>query len=179
MHAMSWSWPNWVWVDYTIVGLIAISLLIGLARGFVKEAFSLLTWGVAFWVALNFSRELSLLLQSHVALPSARVAVAFLLLFLGTLMVGSVLTFLLGELVKTTGLTGSDRFAGMIFGLARGLLVVSALVLLAGLTPLPEDPWWRESQLIPPFQKLALWLRAQTPASVAGYIQYPLSVVSE
>lgn len=169
------SWSNWVWVDYTIVGIIAISLLIGLIRGFVKEAFSLLTWGVAFWVALHFSRELSLLLHAHVVLPSARIAVAFLLLFLSTLLVGSVVTFLLSELVKTTGLTGSDRFAGMLFGLARGVIVVAALVLLAGLTPLPEDPWWKESQLIPPFQKLALWLRAQTPASIASSVQYPLT----
>jgi membrane protein required for colicin V production len=93
-------------------------------------------------------------------------------LFVMTLVLGGLISFLLGVLVNKTGLTGTDRFAGMIFGIVRGMVVVSILVMLAGLTPLPEDSWWKESKLIPPFQSLALWLRDHIPSGLAGYIKY-------
>ncbi len=120
-------------------------------------------WGVATWVGLHFSRSLSELIESLIRSPSARIIVAFIILFLITLVLGALVSYLLGELVKKTGLTGSDRFAGMIFGITRGLIVVSLVVMLAGLTPLPEDTWWKESVLIPPFQSLAVWLRDFIP----------------
>lgn len=161
-----------IWIDYAILGLVGISLVIGLIRGFVKEAFSLAIWVVAIWVGLNFSRELSGFLSSMISLPSARIAAAFAILFFITLIIGAMIGFLLGELVKKTGLTGSDRFAGMLFGIVRGMVVVAVCVMLAGLTPLPEDEWWKESVLIPPFQSLAMWLRDLIPAGVAGYVDY-------
>ena len=146
-----------IWIDYAIISLVSISAVIGLFRGFVIEAFSLTIWAVAFWVGLTFSRELSVYFQSTISLPSARIALSFAVLFLLTLILGSILRVILGQLVSSTGLTGSDRFAGLIFGIGRGVLVVAILVILAGLTPLPQDPWWRESSLISPFQSVALW----------------------
>lgn len=161
-----------IWIDYSIIALIFISLLIGFFRGFIKEALSLVTWIAAIWVGLTFGHELSRLLEPVISYPSARVAAAFGILLFLTLIVGSIIGLLLGELVKKTGLTGSDRFAGMIFGIGRGLLVVAVLVMLAGLTPLPEDPWWKESQLIPAFQSLAVWLQDHLPEDIAGYFQF-------
>lgn len=161
-----------IWVDYAIIGLVLISSIIGLLRGFVREAFSLVIWIVAIWVGLTFSREFSTLLEGVINYPSARIASAFAILFFATLILGGLISYLLGELVKKTGLTGSDRFAGMIFGIARGLVVVAIIVMLAGLTPLPEDSWWKESVLIPPFQSLALWLRDHIPTGLAGYVNY-------
>ena len=79
---------------------------------------------------------------------------------------------ILRQLVTSTGLTGSDRFLGLIFGIARGALVVAILVLLAGLTPFPEDPWWNESSLLEWFQPLALWLREYIPSAIAGNLNY-------
>ncbi len=161
-----------IWVDYAIIGLILISSVIGLLRGFIREAFSLVIWVIAIWVGLTFSREFSSFLDGIISYPSARIATAFAVLFLVTLILGALISYLLGELVKKTGLTGSDRFAGMIFGIARGLVVVSIVVMLAGLTPLPEDSWWKESLLIPPFQSLAIWLRDLIPSGMAGYVNY-------
>lgn len=161
-----------IWIDFAILGLIVISLIIGLLRGLIKEAFSLVTWIIAVWVGLTFSREFSVLLEDFIVYPSARIATAFGILFLITLILGSIISYLLGVLVAKTGLTGSDRFAGMIFGIARGMVVVAIMVMLAGLTPLPEESWWKESFLIPPFQSLALWLRDLLPAGMAGYLQY-------
>jgi membrane protein required for colicin V production len=75
-------------------------------------------------------------------------------------------------LINQAGLTFSDRFLGMIFGCARGLVVVEVMIMLAGLTSLPEDPWWKESRFIPSFQSLALWLRDHNPSGMAGFINY-------
>jgi membrane protein required for colicin V production len=162
-----------IWIDYTIIGLILISSIIGLFRGIVREAFSLFTWIFASWVALNFSRQFSsFFLENIINIPSARIAVAFAILFIVTLIVGAIISFLLAELVKKTGLTGSDRFAGMIFGIVRGMVVVAMVVMLAGLTPLPEDSWWKESVLIPPFQSLAVWLRDHIPSGLMAYVSY-------
>jgi len=161
-----------IWIDYAIIGLIAISSIIGLFRGFIREAFSLLIWIVAIWVGLTFSREFSTFLDGIISYPSARIATAFAALFFVTLILGAMISYLLGELVKKTGLTGSDRFAGMIFGIARGLVVVAIIIMLAGLTPLPEDSWWKESILIPPFQSLAVWLHDHIPSGLAGYVKY-------
>ncbi len=161
-----------IWIDYTIIALIVISSLIGLLRGFIKEAFSLVIWVVAIWIGLTFSREFSVFLEPMIPYPSARMASAFAALFFVTLILGALVNYLLSELVKKTGLTGSDRFAGMIFGVARGLVVVAIIIMLAGLTPLPEDSWWKESILIPPFQALAVWLRDHIPSGMAGYVNY-------
>lgn len=161
-----------IWIDYAILGVIAISLVIGLLRGFVKEVFSLLIWIAAIWVGLNYSRAFSVYLLTLIDIPSARLAAAFAILFILTLVLGSFISYLLGEIVKKTGLTGSDRFAGMIFGIARGMVVISVLVLLGGLTPLPNDPWWKESKLIPPFQSLAIWLRDHVPSDFSNYVNY-------
>ena len=83
-----------------------------------------------------------------------------------------MLSLLLSQLGDKTGLTGMDRFAGFLFGIARGMVVMAVLVLLAGLTPLPQDPWWVESSLIGPFQELSVWLREQIPEGVTGYFSY-------
>lgn len=161
-----------IWIDYVILGLIGVSAVIGLMRGFVREVFSVATWILAIWVGLTFSRGFSAYLEAMISLPSARMAAAFAILFILALILGSMVGYLLGQLVSQSGLTGSDRFVGLIFGIARGMLVVGVLVLLAGLTPIPEDPWWRESQLIEPFQTLAVWLRDKIPAGMAGYVVY-------
>jgi len=161
-----------IWVDYLIIAIISISAIIGLFRGLVKEAFSLGTWLVAIWVAMQFSRAFSVVFNGHIDTPSVKIGVAFVCLLLVALILGSMLSFLVSQLVDKTGLSGTDRFAGLIFGIARGAVVMAVLVLGAGLTPLPQDPWWNESVLITPFQDLSVWLRTQVPESFAGYLSY-------
>ena len=161
-----------IWIDYVIVALVSISVIIGLIRGFIKEAFALFTWVVAIGVGLHYSRDFAVLLQNTITYPSVRIAIAFLLLFFMTLILGSLISFILNQLIEKTGLTGTDRLLGMVFGIIRGLVLVSVMVMLAGLTPLPEDPWWKHSLLIPPFQSLAIWLKDHIPSDLMGYIHY-------
>lgn len=160
------------WPDYVIIGIILVSTLISLVRGFVREALSLALWVIAFWVAQMFFRELSEHLTQWIKVPSLRMGAAFAILFIGVLILGGLVTFLLAQLIDATGLSGTDRFIGMLFGIARGVLLIAALILLAGLTPFPNDPWWRESVLIGQFQGVAEWLRSLLPDDIAQRIQF-------
>lgn len=161
-----------IWVDYAIVGIIGISALISLWRGFIKEVLSLAAWVAAFIVARTFTDGMASLLEPHVGVPSARMVLAFGILFVLTLLAGGIINFAIGKLVSSTGLSGTDKLLGILFGVARGVLVVSILVLVAGLTPVPKDPWWRESVLLGHFQSVALWIRGFLPAEFASRIAY-------
>jgi membrane protein required for colicin V production len=160
-----------VWIDYVIIGIIGLSAVISLVRGFVREALSLAAWVLAFWVAWTFFRELALQLDWF-TVPSVRLGAAFLILFIATLMLGALVNFLVGQLVDKTGLSGTDRLIGILFGAARGAILVAILVLLAGLTPFPNDPWWKESQLIVYFQDLAVWLKQLLPADIGEKFKF-------
>ena len=137
-------------VDWIILAVLAISTLMSVRRGFVKEALSLLTWIAAVFIARLFAGQFSVLLEASIETASLRLGAAYLILFIGTLIVGGMVNYLVGEFVKMTGLTGTDRFLGMFFGLARGALFVTVTVaVLHYLAPVKEDPWYQESSLIP------------------------------
>lgn len=161
-----------IWVDYFILGVIVVSGLLSLWRGFVKEALSLLTWIAAPVIAILFYEELAPWFERWVSVPSARLALAFGILLVLVLILGGVVNYLIGQLVSKTGLSGTDRALGIVFGIARGVMVVGVLVLLAGLTQLPQDPWWQESIFLGHFVDLALWMRSFLPADIAANIQY-------
>ena len=155
------------WLDLVIIGIIALSALISLVRGFVKETVSLVTWIVAGVLAFRYFVPLSDLIQSFVESPMIRRMAAFALLFVGTLVIGAIVNYILGQLVSKTGLSGTDRALGLVFGGARGALIVTMVVLLASLTPMPEAPWWQESASVGYFQQMAEWVRAIIPADAA------------
>lgn len=160
------------WADWVILGLIGLSVIVSLWRGFIKEAFSLAVWVVAFWLAFLFAEPAAGFFTRWVGLPSARIILAFALIFLAALIVGGLLNFLIGKLVEKTGLSGTDRVLGVVFGAARGLLIVTLVVMLAGLTPFPRDPWWHESRLLPHFEELSLWAADFLPEALGDQIGY-------
>ena len=161
-----------VWVDYAIIIVIALSALISVLRGFVKEALSLAAWVLAFWVAFTFHQNLATILADYIDTPSLRLISAFALLFVVTLIIAALVNNLVGQLVKKTGLTGTDRMLGVVFGIARGTIIVAILVLMAGLTQLPADPWWNDSVFIVHFQNMAIWLKSFLPDDIAANFQY-------
>ncbi|PHX49534.1 colicin V production CvpA [Pseudomonas syringae pv. syringae] len=144
-------------VDWAILGIVAISALISLKRGFVKEALSLTTWIIAGVVAWMFGAGLSQYLVNYIETPSARVIASCTILFVATLLVGAMVNFLIGELIRVTGLSGTDRFLGMVFGAARGGLLVVVAVGLLSLGPVQQDQWWQQSRLVPQFLMVADW----------------------
>lgn len=147
------------WADWAILGIVGISGLFSIKRGFVREALSLLTWVTAFIIARLFTEALATVLADYIQTPSFRIASAFAILFIMTLIVGALVSNLVSLLVQATGLSGTDRILGMGFGLARGALLVVVLVALLGGTPAVQDAWWQESQLIPHFVLMEAWSR--------------------
>ncbi|EEF79004.1 Colicin V production protein [Methylophaga thiooxydans] len=161
-----------VWVDYLIIGIIFISAAISIVRGFMKEVLSLASWILAFWVALMFHSHLSTLLANYISTPSIRLFLAFFILFAVTLVLGAMVNHLICQVVEKTGLTGTDRSLGVIFGLLRGVAIVTILILAAGATPMPTDSWWQNALLMEHFEKLAIWVRDLLPTEIAQHINY-------
>lgn len=153
------------WVDFLIIAVIALSSLISLVRGFVREAISLLAWVLAFIVAFKFSNQTASIFDGLVSNPSFRVALAFLLLFFGTLLAGAVVNYVVCLAVSKTGFTGFiDRLLGLIFGAARGILLIAVLVLLGQIADYQTSKeWWAQSSLIPKFYGLSAWLNKFVP----------------
>ncbi len=135
-------------VDYVVIGIIGISALIGLSRGFVREVFSLVLWVVAVMLALGFSDRVAAALPKTVEGVALRYAAAFAIVFVSALLIGSIMQWLLAQLVQTTGLTGTDRLLGLVFGGLRG--AVLCIVAMIALRPFAgEQAWWRASKALP------------------------------
>ena len=140
------------WADWAIVGILTLSVLFGLVRGFLKEVMSLVAWIAAIVVAMMFYQDLAPRLTEFVATPSLRLLVAWFSLFIIVLIIGGLINYLLAKLIFATGLSGTDRLLGLIFGASRGIIVILlVLILLPDLLPVNQDAWWHESILIPEF----------------------------
>lgn len=153
--------------DWAIIAVLAISTLMSLRRGFLKEALSLGTWIAAFVVARQFHGPMDQLLETQIVDSLMRSIAAFAALFVGTLLVGAALGFLLGALINATGLSSTDRVLGMVFGFARGALIVTVVIGLLNLTPLVNDSWYTNASLVPHFETVAQWALEQL--SVSGF----------
>ena len=164
-----------IWPDIAILAVIAISAIISLFRGFVREVLSLLAWVVAIWVAYKFSAHIAPLFAAYVSLPSARQIIGFVVLLVATLMIIGIISFLISKIIESTGLSGTDRALGMVFGILRGVVIVALLVMLAGATPLPQDPWWQESIFIGHFQALAEFALQYLPSGLAKHFSFELA----
>jgi membrane protein required for colicin V production len=156
--------------DLVILGVCLVSMLVSLFRGFIREAFSLFVWVAAVYAALYASGPLALSMDPWIEMPSVRLIVAFVGVFVLVLIVGAMLNYLLGKLVAGTGLSGTDRLFGALFGTLRGVAIVIVAVIIARFTPFPEDPWWQESRLLPEFERLAAWAVAQFPESLQDHV---------
>lgn len=157
------------WADYFIIGVLGLSVMIGLWRGLVSELLALAIWVAAFWVAWVFGPSVAAGLESVIGVPSIRIVAGYGLCFIAVLVLGALLRFVVGRLIASTGLSGLDRLLGMMFGLARGVLLVALMVFLVGFTALTRDSWYRQSVLLPQVEALAVWLGQRVPPDIGAH----------
>jgi len=159
------------WADWAIIAVLGFSAVISVIRGFVKEIVSLLIWLGAAVVASIFHDQLASLMTGLIETPSLRMLAAWAILFVAVLLVGSILNYLLCKLIKVTGLTGTDRLLGLVFGAIRGLIIVMViLIIVPKMLPVTEDQWWIESTLIPHFMQYEDWAR-ETGTAVLDFLK--------
>ncbi|OGT08936.1 MAG: hypothetical protein A2X78_00070 [Gammaproteobacteria bacterium GWE2_37_16] len=152
--------------DYIIIFILGASVLIGLMRGFVKEALSLTTWILAFVAAFKYNNAFVGYFSHYFQTPSLQIAASFTCIFIGVLLVGAIVGLLVRSIITQIGLGGIDHILGIAFGFARGSLIVGALLLLCTMTSFPESPWWKQSVLIPHFSGVVTWLRGYIPKNI-------------
>jgi len=161
------------WFDYALLLVLGISMAVGLWRGFVVEVLSLTVWVGAFWLAMGFGADVAGRLTG-IESPSVRMLVGYAGVFIVVLVAGGLLTWAIGKLIANTGLSGTDRVLGVGFGLLRGLVLVCVAVLLMGFTPMPQEPWWGESRLLPQVRNGADWMIGFLPPDAAELIKFDL-----
>ena len=159
------------WFDYGVLTVLGLSLLLGALRGLVREMVSLAGWIAAFILATAFSGIVAVQMPESLG-PLLSGLLSFLLIFVGVLLVSGMVGLVLSLLVRAVGLGFPDRLLGAAFGVVRGVAIVLLAVLLAGLTPLPREPFWRQAVLSGPFETVALALGPYLPEGVAQRLKY-------
>lgn len=156
--------------DFALIGIMSISVLIGLWRGAVYEVFSLLGWPLAFVLSKYCAPQLAAMLPVNT--EATRTALAYALVFIAALLVWAMLVWLLSRLIKAVGLGFVDGLLGALFGVLRGVLVVLVLVWVAGMTHLPEQRFWRDAKFSSVAEEMALLTKLWLPDNIAQRIRY-------
>ena len=160
------------WADYAILGIILASALVGMLRGFLREVASVLVWMLGFWFAARYARDVGEAFR-FVKDADARLVTGYVLILVGILILSTVVGMVLKKLVESSGASAGDRSLGTLFGAARGVVIVTALILLGSLALAPQPKWWRESKLIPYATPLLNVARRMTPAQTGFHPLQP------
>ena len=158
--------------DYAVLTIVGGSVLLSIFRGFVREVLALAAWVIAFIAAGVLGNVVAGWLATSISDESVRVLVAFVAVFVATLISMSLIALVVSGLMRKAGLGLEDRVLGSFFGLARGMLIVMLLVLLAGLTALPRQPAWTDAMLSAPLEALAGAAKPWLPQVIAGNVSY-------
>ncbi len=155
-------------LDIAIVVIICLSMLMGVIRGFVKEALSVGAWVISTWAAVTFGDEVSSTVSTMIDSNVAVLIISYGGLFFGSLIVASLINFIIANVVKMTGFTFTDKIAGMAFGLIRGALFISIIGLVAHFMEFDQASWWSSSSLIDYFTPMSDWLAQFIPTDIPG-----------
>lgn len=151
------------WIDYTIIAILALSALTGLVRGFIKEIVALSVWVAAGWLAFAYAKPVSAWLGAYIHDKTAQVVLAYIVIIVGTLLIGGILNTMLSFMMHHSGLNGTDRLLGLGFGAVRGVFVVALILVVVRISALPEEEYRKQSQLYAYFTPVVNWLYRYTP----------------
>ncbi len=150
-------------IDIAIAVAIVLSVVVGLFRGFVKEAISIASLLFAIWAAMYFGPEVGTVSDSWLNSAELQVWFGRILVFAVILSLGGLLGWAISKLVRLSVLSGMDRFLGSLFGFARGVLLIAVCIIGGEFAGFNNDPWWDNSKLIPHFDVVAEWIRVMAP----------------
>jgi len=158
--------------DWTIIAVVGLSMLFAFFRGVTRELIALVAWVLGFIAAVALTPLLGGMLPEIGSNPVLRYLLAFVAVFIGCLVLGALIAWPLANVIHKAGLGFVDRFLGAVFGAARGVVLVMAFVLVAGLTTLPRLDWWQNAALAPPLAVAALSFKPWLPREWAGRLDY-------
>lgn len=153
----------WHWVDLVIIGIIILSILTGVVRGFIKELIALCVWVLAIWLSYNHSHQLAAWLQTYIQDAAARRVAAFIIVLLAVLIVGGIANALISSVLKRSGLSGTDRLLGMGFGFLRGVFIVALIIVVLQMTSIPQSEYAKDSLLYQQFAPMVSWMHEVMP----------------
>lgn len=158
--------------DYLVLFILIASIVISTLRGLVKEILSLVSWIVAFVVANMFGARLAPMLPSMIPGESLRLILAFVALFIGVRLLMALLMMAVDAVIKASGLSLADRGLGGLFGLARGIIFVLAAVIVAGMTDLPKQDFWRNALLSPMAETGVRTVKPFLPVALSEHVNF-------
>lgn len=155
-------------VDIVILLITLISVVVGIMRGFIREALSIVSWVVAIWLAITFCKEAGQYLANYIPIstPALQVALGFAIVFIACLLVFALITFLIHKLIVQDAIKGTDRVLGAFFGVFRAGIIVAGLMILGRGVEMPVNDWWKNSVLIAHLEPYADMLQNLLPADL-------------
>ncbi len=166
---------SFAWLDIVVIAFVAISILVGIFRGFVKEILSLSSWVLAAFIAYNFGELAASYVTPYISEPTLALAIAYVVVFLLALIAFSIVSYLISKLFSATGMSAIDRSLGSVFGAVRAAVIMGFLILIGHFLNLQEQSWWQDSQLLEYFQPVADWIKSYLPGDVVNKIEHATS----
>ena len=162
---------NMPWIDLVIIAFFVISILIGIYRGFVKETLSVASWALAAFMAFKFGEQASVYIKPYITQEPLDLAIAYVAVFLVSLIVFAVISHIISQIFASSGMTGIDRSIGSIFGALRAAVILVVLILVGRFMAMDNQQWWLDSQIIPYFEPLVEWFKSFLPVDIIAKIE--------
>jgi len=161
---------NFNWLDYLFSSIFVLFILLSLWRGLVKEIISIGAWAAGLFIGFMFAPKLAALFTDSSAVQatlthagskvsehattesSFAVGVCFVILLVGTLVIGAIISYIMAKVVQVSGISFFNRLLGGVFGFIKGFIVNLVILFCTQMTSYAEEPAWKQSQIVQAYQ---------------------------